>query len=213
MGDTADLVRSERIALIDLLETLTPDEWAVPSLCDAWTVQEVAAHLAWAPVEPLRRAMPELVRHRFRLNAMNADLAVRWSQRGTAAILQQLRRNAAEGARPVGVPDAAVIADAVIHGLDIRRPLGRSRPIPNAAFVTLAEFFLDLRWPLSVSVGGSARKRVHGLRLVASDADWSHGTGPEVRTSSEALLLVLSGRPVDAAELSGTGAVELSHRL
>jgi hypothetical protein len=54
---------------------------------------------------------------------------------------------------------------------------------------------------------------VHGLRLVASDADWAHGTGPEVRTSSEALLLVLSGRPVDAAELSGTGAVELSHRL
>ena len=213
MGDTEELVRSERTALIDLLDTLTPEEWAVPSLCDAWTVQQVAAHLAWAPVEPLRRAMPELVRHRFRVNAMNADLAVRWSERGIDAILEQLRRNAAVGARPVGVPDAAVIADAVIHGLDVRRPLGRPRPVPRAAFVTLAEFFLTLRWPLSASVGGSARKRVHGLRLVAPDADWSHGTGPEVRTSSEALLLVLSGRPVDAAELSGTGAVELSHRL
>jgi uncharacterized protein (TIGR03083 family) len=213
MGDTDELVRSERIALIDLLDTLTPEEWAVRSLCDAWTVQQVAAHLAWAPVEPLRRAVPELVRHRLRLNAMNADLAVRWSERGTAAILDQLRRNAADGARPVGVPDAAVIADAVIHGLDVRRPLGRSRQVPYAAFVTLAGFFLTLRWPMSASVGGSARKRVHGLRLVASDADWSYGTGPEVRTSSEALLLVLSGRPVDAAELSGTGAVELSHRL
>lgn len=176
MGDATELVRSERVALIDLLDTLTPQEWATSSLCDA-------------------------------------DLAIRWSQRGTAAILEQLRRNAADDARPVGVPDAAVIADAVIHGLDIHRPLGRSRPIPGAAFVTLPEFFLNLRWPLSVSVGGSARKRVRGLRLVASDLNWSHGTGPEVRTSSEALLLVLSGRPVEAAELSGTEAVELFHRL
>jgi uncharacterized protein (TIGR03083 family) len=213
MGDTTGLVRSERVALIDLLETLSPQEWATSSLCDSWTVQQVAAHLAWAPVEPLRRAVPELIRHRFRLNAMNAALAIRWAERGTAAILEQLRRNAAEGARPLGVPDAAVIADAVIHGIDIRRPLGRSRPISRPAFVTLAEFFLNLRWPLSVSVGGNARRRVPGLRLVASDVDWSHGTGPEVRTSSEVLLLVLSGRPVDAAELSGTGAVELSHRL
>jgi uncharacterized protein (TIGR03083 family) len=213
MGDTTELVRSERVALIDVLETLSPQEWATSSLCDAWTVQQVAAHLAWAPVEPLRRAAPELIRHRFRLNAMNAALAIRWAERGTAAILEQLRRNAAEAARPFGVPDAAVIADAVIHGIDIRRPLGRSSPISRPAFVALAEFFLNLRWPLSVSVGGSARRRVHGLRLEACDVDWSHGTGPEVRTSSEVLLLVLSGRPVDAAELSGTGAVELSHRL
>jgi Mycothiol maleylpyruvate isomerase N-terminal domain len=159
MGEITELVRSERVALIDLLETLSPQEWATSSLCDAWTVQQVAAHLAWAPVEPLRRALPELIRHRFRLNAMNAALAIRWAERGTAAILEQLRRNAADGARPIGVPDA------------------------------------------------------HALRLVASDVDWSHGTGPDVRTSPEALLLVLAGRPVDAAELSGTGAVELSHRL
>ncbi|HVH95010.1 MAG TPA: hypothetical protein VM688_08840, partial [Nocardioidaceae bacterium] len=100
------------------------------------------------------------------------------------------------------MPDGAVIADAVIHGIDIRRPLGRSRPIPRPAFVPLAEFLLNFRWPLSVSVGGNARKRVDGLRLVTSDVDWSYGTGPEVRTSSEVvLLLVLTGRPVDAAEL------------
>jgi uncharacterized protein (TIGR03083 family) len=213
MGDLVELAMVERVALIDLLETLAPREWATPSLCGAWTVQQVAAHLAWAPVLPIRRAVPELARHRLRLNAMNADLAVGWSERGTEAILEQLRRIAADGARPVGVPDAAVLADAVIHGLDIRRPLRRPRPISGPVFCALAEFLLNMRWPLSVSVGGSARKRVHGLRLVASDVDWSHGTGPEVRTSSEALLLVLSGRPVDAAELSGTGAVELSHRL
>jgi uncharacterized protein (TIGR03083 family) len=43
------LIRSERHALVDYLETLTPAEWSTPSLCQGWTVQDVAAHLAWAP--------------------------------------------------------------------------------------------------------------------------------------------------------------------
>jgi len=41
MGDTTELVRSERVALIDLLDTLSPPEWATSSLCDAWTVRQV----------------------------------------------------------------------------------------------------------------------------------------------------------------------------
>ena len=213
MGEITELVRSERVALIDLLGTLSPADWATPSLCAAWTVQQVAAHLAWAPVLSLRRAFPELVRHRLNINEMNAELAVGWAERGPAAIIEQLRRNVSDDARPPGVPDAAVLADAVVHGLDIRRPIGRPAQVDARAFVVLADLFLGMRWPLSVSVGGSARKRVHGFRLVASDLDWSSGTGPEVRMSAEALLLMLSGRPVDPVEMSGTGAVELSHRL
>ncbi len=49
MGDLPGLIGAERLALIDFLETLAPEEWATPSPCGAWTVQDVAAHLAWAP--------------------------------------------------------------------------------------------------------------------------------------------------------------------
>lgn len=63
---------------------------------------------------------------------MIADSAVRWSRRGPAAILDQLRANAASGAKPLGVPEAAALADAVVHALDIRRPT------EHAAAVTAA---------------------------------------------------------------------------
>ncbi|MGZ8750310.1 MAG: maleylpyruvate isomerase family mycothiol-dependent enzyme, partial [Pseudonocardia sp.] len=62
-------------------------------------------------------------------------------------------------------------------------------------------------------VGGSVQRRIHGLRLVADDLDWSWGQGPEVHGSAEALILMLTGRPVGAEELTGPGAVTLYDRL
>jgi len=50
MTELTELIRTERLAFIDLLESLTEDQWQTPSLCSAWTVEHVAAHLAWAPV-------------------------------------------------------------------------------------------------------------------------------------------------------------------
>ena len=52
-----------------------------------------------------------------------------------------------------------------------------------------------------------------GVRLVATDLDWSHGKGPEARGSAEAVLMVLAGRPSVARELTGPGAAILQQRL
>lgn len=213
MGDLAEVIRSERLALVDLLETLTPQEWATPSLCAAWTVQDVAAHLAWAPVVAPYDATVGFLRAGLRVNRFIADSAVRWSRRGTAAILAQLRVNAAQGVKPVGMPQVAALGDAVVHPLDIRRPLGRPRPIPPAAFVPAADFFAGAGWWFSVPLRGSTRARIAGLRLVADDQDWQYGVGTEVHGSAEALLLLLTGRPVRAGELSGPGAPQLYARL
>jgi hypothetical protein len=62
-------------------------------------------------------------------------------------------------------------------------------------------------------VGGNVRKRIRGLRLVTDDGSWSWGEGPDVEGSREALLLVLTGRPVGAEELTGAGAPTLRARL
>ncbi len=40
-----DDVAAERRAIADLLDTLTPEQWETPSLCGAWTVRDLAAHL------------------------------------------------------------------------------------------------------------------------------------------------------------------------
>ncbi len=184
-----------------------------PVACRGWSVQDVAAHVVWAPALSATGALAELFRAGFRPNKFNADSARRWSNRGTAAILDQLHANAAKDAKPLGVPRDAALVDAVVHALDIRRPLGSSRAIPGAAFRPAADFCADTGWPATVMVGGSVRKRISGLRLVADGLDWSWGQGPETTGSGEALILVLTGRPVGPDELDGPGAATLYARL
>ena len=207
-----ELVRAERVAFLELLETLTPQEWGCPSLCGAWTAKEVAAHLAVAPTAPPWHTLALVARYRS-VNRANAEAARAWARRGPEAILAQLRANAADGARPFGVPPVLALADAVVHGLDVRRPLGRSRAVPPEALERVADATLGLRGPLTVGVGGSPQKRVRGVRIVAEGIDWSHGEGPEVRGSLEALILLLNGRPVGRDELSGPGVPAVLARL
>jgi uncharacterized protein (TIGR03083 family) len=210
MADIGELLRAERQALIELLETLSADEWAVPSLCAGWTVQDVAAHVAWMPALSAGQAVRELARSGFRINAMIAATALRWAARGPAAILEQLRTITRTGAVPVGTSPQIGLADPVIHQLDIRRPLRRPRPIPQDAFTAVADLQVRVRWPSTMVVGGSVRRRVRGVRLVAEDTSWSFGDGEDVRGSREALLLLLTNRPVGQGELAGPGVARLS---
>ena len=57
------------------------------------------------------------------------------------------------------------------------------------------------------------RGRLDGLRLAATDQDWSWGSGATVTGTSEALALAVAGRPVVLAELAGPGAALLAGRL
>src|SRR3984957_5595416 len=40
-----DMARDERADLAEFLATLTPQQWAAPSLCTKWTVKDVVAHM------------------------------------------------------------------------------------------------------------------------------------------------------------------------
>jgi len=204
-----EVIRTERYALIDFLESLQPAQWATPSLCAGWTVQDVAAHLAAAPSVRPGPLLADFARARFNPNRATRDSAVRWARRGPGPILDQLRSNAERDAKPPGVPRDAVLVDAVVHGIDVRRPLGDHRTIPAEAFAPTADFCAKTRWPGSMMLGGGGRKRIAGVRLVAEDQDWTHGDGPEVRASGEALLLLLSGRRPEPAELHGDGVAQL----
>ena len=82
-----------------------------------------------------------------------------------------------------------------------------------ASLLRTPDFTLGTPWPMNVVVGGSARRRVAGVRLVATDTDWSHGEGPDVRGTAEALLLLLYGRSPRTDELTGDGAATLLARL
>jgi len=189
-----ELTRAERLGFIGTLETLTDEQWRTPSLCEGWTVENVAAHLAWAPAAGPLEMLPAAVRAGFRPNRLIADSAVRWTSRGRAAILDQLRHNAESGAKPLGVPRIAALTDAVVHGLDVRVPLGLPQVIDPDAFRLIADWTVTTTWPSTMVIGGSPAARLRGTRLVATDLDWSWGEGTEVRETSDRILLRLLGR-------------------
>ena len=58
---------------------------------------------------------------------------------GRPAILDQLRKNVGSDAKPMGVPPVAALADAVVHGLDVRLPLGLHRDVDPEAFRLVAD--------------------------------------------------------------------------
>lgn len=212
MADRVDALRAARLPLVELLAELDEAGWRTPSLCERWTVQEVAAHLAWASVDPPLATAVGFVRARFDVNRLNDENARRWARRGPAAILLQLQENARTGASPFGVPWPAPLVDALVHELDVRRPLGRPRAIAEPDFRVAADFLLAARWPLPVLVGGDPQRRVGGVRLLATGTSWTCGQGPEVHASPEAVLLLLAGRPVGSEELTGPGAATLAAR-
>ena len=43
--ETVPLFPGERAALLDLLESLTPAEWALPTVAAGWTVHDLALHI------------------------------------------------------------------------------------------------------------------------------------------------------------------------
>jgi uncharacterized protein (TIGR03083 family) len=43
--DAVPLFPAERAALLDLLRSLTPEQWALPTVCADWSVKDIAAHL------------------------------------------------------------------------------------------------------------------------------------------------------------------------
>ena len=61
---------------------------------------------------------------------------------------------------------------------------------------------------ISPVIGAAGRTR--GVRLVATDMEWSAGHGPEVHGSGEALLLAMTGRVAAVVgDLDGDGVALL----
>lgn len=108
-------------------------------------------------------------------------------------------------------PPAALatrLVEAIVHGEDIRRPLGISGRYPEPAILQALAY--QLRTPVSF---GGGRERVAGLRLIdrRTRATWGHGN--DVEADAIDLLLEVSGRRVDRESLTGRGASRLDVAL
>ena len=201
------VIASERRSLADLLEQLTDEQWETPSLCAGWRVRDVAAHIAMVPTAPGLLAMVRgAAAAHGNFNRLNHDLAVRHARRPTADIVAELRGDADSRRLPSVTSVTNLGFDILVHGQDIAIPLGVTRPMPTDAAAAGAARVWAMGWPFW------ARRRLHGYRLIATDANWSAGAGAEVHGPIDALLLLLTGRPAGLTRLTGDGAHALRER-
>lgn len=192
---------AERRALAATLAGLSDDEWARPSLCEGWSVRDVAAHVIAHPQTGWRELAGMSLRNLGR--GYNATVRREVQRLGRTRSPEQILADFTtyDGSRRK-VPVTTVrepLIDALVHHQDIVRPLGRRHdPDPVAAGVA-ADRALTLAF---LSGARTAKRRV---RLVATDHDWSHGTGPVVEGRMVELLLVTMGRQRAAVGLTGAG--------
>lgn len=200
-------VEAERRDLADLLDRLAPADWDVGSLCAGWTVRDVVAHLTLTTRLSRRAAVLGVLRARGDINRMIRETARRRAAEfGPAELVAQLRATAGSARRPPGAQPPDPLVDLLVHGQDIARPLGRVRQMPADRVLPA----LDHVWRSSFY---GTRRRFAGLRLVATDVDWSAGEGGEVRGPGGELLLVMTGRAAGLGGLDGPAAAEVAARL
>jgi uncharacterized protein (TIGR03083 family) len=206
--DIPAAIADERRRVADLIESLTPAQLDVPSLCADWTVKQVAGHLVATVDMSVATLLPLIVRSGFRVHRASARLAQRTADRPAADLAGALRAGAEKLYKAPVVGYLGQFTDLQVHGQDMRRPLG----LPHG-------LRLDrLRVALDFLTGGRARgfvrpSRLAGLRFEATDLDWSEGAGPVLAGPAEALMLAVTGRPVALGELDGPGVPILRDRL
>ena len=197
-------IDEQRAGLADLLDTLTPSQWSTPSLCEGWTVRDVAAHLTHANA-PWGQMAWQALRSGFRFNAMMRRVVER-DVRTADEIVTALRAMVGERRRPPGTAVVDPLLDALVHGQDVTRPLGISRPMPPDAAVAVAHRLWGSSFPLN------PRKRFPDIAFVATDAPLTLGSGSVASGPVADVVLVLAGRRAGLGGLTGEGAALASAR-
>ena len=204
-------IDDQRLRTAAMLETLTDDQWDHPSLCEGWTVRHVAAHLTLqrqhlADVARLLARHPRLLRS-LRLNRMIHDSAVLQAALPTDEIIARIRAGIGSRRHNSFVTPRETLTDSLVHAQDIAVPLGVELEMRPLAATIAA----DRIWSTRHTWLGTVNRQLplDGYRLVATDAEWSVGRGPEITGPIAALLLLVTGRAVALTRLEGDGAAQL----
>jgi uncharacterized protein (TIGR03083 family) len=199
------LIHAERAALAADLAQLNERQWDTASLCDRFTVRQVLAHLtAGASLGPVRWTAGVL-RCRF---DFDRQVAMRLAEHLGADAAETLARFRAVGTsttKPL-VPTRAMLGETVVHGEDIRRPLGIDRDYTVSTLTVLADYYQGSNVPVQ------SKARIRGLRLAATDGPFATGSGPLVTGTTLDLIMAMAGRASCCDRLDGDGVALLRER-
>jgi uncharacterized protein (TIGR03083 family) len=200
------LIHEQRLRVAETLAMLDAPQWEVPSLCAGWRVRDVVAHCIETHRMTPGKFVGRFAGSGFRFNTFNARGVARHRTQSPADLVVDYRESAPRTSAPPG-PKVTWLAEAVIHGEDIARPLGKRIEVSPAALATVAEF---CRGSTPLLHG---KQRSAGLRLRATDIDWTVGEGPEVSGPAAALILAITGRSSALDDLAGDGLSALRSRV
>lgn len=204
--ETWKYIHLERVQLADTLESLSAEQWGAASWCAGWTVHETVGHIAAAAEQTPLNFYKELIAAGFKFNVFAERGAARLARVSPDELVRRLRARTTTTNHPPA-PVMAMLGEIVVHGEDIRRPLGLVHQSPEVALVAVAN-----SWKNSNLLIGSKR-RIAGLRLHATDVDWVHGNGPQVSGPLQSLILAMTGRKGSHQDLSGAGLSILASRV
>ncbi|GAA5214569.1 maleylpyruvate isomerase family mycothiol-dependent enzyme [Streptomyces thinghirensis] len=199
------LIHAERAALAADLGDMADERWETPSLCAGLTVREVLAHLTAGASLNTVRWMAGVIRCRFDFDKQVAMRLAEQLGATPAETLERFRRVVPSTTKPP-LPALAMLGETVVHGEDIRRPLGIRRDHPVEVVTRVAEYYRGSDLVVL------AKGRVDGLRLVADDGPFTTGSGPLVSGPTLSLVMAMTGRATYCDELDGDGAELLRSR-
>jgi len=201
-----DLISAHRRSLAAALSTLTAEQWQGASLCAGWTPAHVLAHLTM----PFRISesdfMAGLQRCGGDFTKFSDEIAARDSELPPADLVGVLRDNADAPWAPPGGGLTGALSHDVIHGLDITWPLSLAYEIPARALTIVLDAIMSPQ-----ETGAEADRAtlfgfpLAGIRVRATDLDWSAGAGEELVGRSRDLLPLLAGRAVPIELFQGPG--------
>jgi uncharacterized protein (TIGR03083 family) len=114
------------------------------------------------------------------------------------------------GIGPIRLPgkeSVGGLGELIVHGEDIRRPLGIKHDPDPDGLSAVATFFATKDFAVN------SKTLVSGLRLRATDVAFEAGDGPEVSGRLLDLVMAMAGRGVVLDDLEGDGVAELQRRF
>ncbi len=205
--DPWEHISTDRVAFADYLETLAPDDWDTTSLCTDWTVKGVTTHLLVPPTMSKGQIFGAFLGSGFNLDKMSAKLVAKMTaSMSTDEIVSQTRATAGVQSAPPGLKPIGVLAEVLTHATDVSLAVGKPFDLPIDHYVMGLEHMKDVQPVLG------CKKRIAGLQLKATDADWSTGSGPLVEGTAKLLLSAMTGRSAAYDQLTGDGVATLQTR-
>ena len=203
--DIWPVLHTERQALAADLRDLGTEDWATASLCSDWTVRDVLAHMTSTAKLTPPAFFGKMVGSGFSFDKVQEKGVAANLGASPTDTLANFESVVTSVKHPPG-PAQTWLGETIVHSEDIRRALGIQHEYPTDAVVTVADFYKGS----NLLIG--SKTRIDGLTLRATDADWSHGTGPEVSGPILSLVMAMTGRKAADDDLAGEGVATLRSR-